>query len=420
MHTWRSFFRHRIVRPFVVVVLSLFAMSCASRKCPVCDDTPSTSARNSGSSYFCGDDFDDPDEMNLSKTISAQGSVDILILSGGGSRGSFGAGILAGWEAKPEFDMVTGVSTGAIMATWAYLGPDHRSKPYEKMEQTYAGHITAKQIRSRRWMFPFVDSKYSLAPLKERFRTILPTEMILDVGREYRDTGRQLWIGSTNLETGQFCHWNLSERALNALEADEANNKQRVDDIVENYYDLIIASSANPTVFQSVEIDGYTHVDGGVSETLFVERLNHIATDVKALRADGTDKPLNVYAIVNGRLVTSQQCVDHNVVALATRSIGLLSKSATRANLDRISVTVSEGLGSDDWNYHTGWIEANRKLDSSDEFTKKGMAELFAHGKSWVNEGANGKGRWCPDIPRITHPNEYCRLPVSGRKSCSK
>jgi len=60
--------------------------------------------------------------------------IDILIVSGGGDWGAFGAGFLKGWKkvptqhplAKPEFDAVTGVSTGALIAPFAFLG-DERS-----------------------------------------------------------------------------------------------------------------------------------------------------------------------------------------------------------------------------------------------------------------------------------------------------
>ncbi len=412
----------RVVSWSVLLVLCLVALGCASRDCPLCEDQ-ARALTDGGPVENCGDPFDGAAIGRLSNTVTDEGSADILLLSGGGSRGSFAAGILNGWKDKPKFDMVTGVSTGAIMATWAYLGPDHKTKPYEMLRQTYAGHITAKQIRKRRWLFPLVDSKYSLAPLKKMFLKILPTEMIIEVGLEYEEFGRQLWIGSTNLETGQFCHWNLGQRALDAAKARERGDEKAVAEHVDMYHKLIIASSANPTVFQSVDINGYTHVDGGVSETIYVERINDIVDEVLRVRKANVDKPLNVYAVVNGRLVNSQKCVDKNIYSLATRSISLLSKSATRGNLDRIKNIVDEGLRyrSDEdshvrsWNYYTSWIPANKKLDAPDVFNEDSMRALFDYGENWIA----GQDKWCKGIPGAQNDQPNCTLPEVGRLNCS-
>ncbi|MGI9324728.1 MAG: patatin-like phospholipase family protein [Pseudomonadales bacterium] len=406
--------RLRIVGWSVLLTLCFVVLGCAARDCPLCKDQ-AAALTDGGPKENCGDPFDGLAIERLSNTVTDEGSADILLLSGGGSRGSFAAGILNGWKDSPPFDMVTGVSTGAIMATWAYLGRDHKTKPYEMLRQTYAGHITAKQIRKRRWLFPLVDSKYSLAPLKKMFLKILPTEMIIEVGRVYKKYGRQLWIGSTNLETGQFCHWNLGQRALNAAEAYDRGDEKTLADEVDMYHKLIIASSANPTVFQSVDIYGYTHVDGGVSETIYVERINDIVDEVLRVREANVDKPLNVYAVVNGRLINSQKCVGKNIYSLATRSISLLSKSATRGNLDRIKTIVDEGLQGRSWNYYTGWLPAEKKLDAPDVFSEASMRALFKYGEDWI---AN-QDRWCKGIPGAENDQPNCKLPEVGRLNCS-
>ena len=431
----------RVFNWAAIVAVCLVIAGCSTHRCPVCN--PETRDKIPpdkiiGGEYFCGDDYK-TSIGKLQETIRHESSVDVLLLSGGGSRGSFGAGILYGWDSEP-FDMVTGISTGSILATWAYLGRDHKSNPYEVMKASYNGGVTNKEIRKRRWLFPFVDSMYSLGPLEDLLEKVIPDEMILEVGRIYDETGRQLWIGSTNLETGQFCHWNLGERALAARQAKGVDDVE-YQRIIDKYRRLIIASSANPTVFQSVEIEGFTHVDGGVSETIYVERLDFIAKEVARLRKDEIDainarnrtaadegseeerekpdlKPLNVYAIVNGRLISSQKCAKDDVYSLATRSINLLSKSATRGNLDRIKVTVDDGFTGiepeyRDWNYHTGWIRYDKILSPPDSFEPKKMAELFDHGLEWIAER-----RWCEGVPSMLNSEKNCGLPRAGRKSC--
>ncbi len=405
-------------RIFLPLLLIVSLAACNNTYCPVCDgygERPPPGVHQGSSEFPCGDTFDDQAIDRLAQTVTAEGAADILLISGGGSRGSFGAGAIYSWPNQPRWDMVTGISTGSIMATWAYLGKDHPTKPFEAMEYVYGGHITAKQIRKRRWLFPLVDSKYTLQPLRKLFQTTISQEMIIEVGREYRKTGRQLWIGTTNLETGQFCSWNLGVRGERALMAQERGDVEALKTEVDMYHTLILASSANPTVFEAVDVYGYTHVDGGVSETIYVERLDEIAARVVEVRESNRHKPLNVYAIVNGRLISSQRCVGANFYDLATRSISLLGKSATRGNLDRIKNIVDEGLQGRPWNYYTGWIPSPIPLDPADVFNEKEMRMLFIYGGEWISDQ---ESRWCPGIPAATHGHPNCDLPAAGIPKC--
>ena len=72
---------------------------------------------------------DDVQKLNqsLGKADLNQTS-NYLSLSGGGDNGAFGAGLLVGWTeqgSRPEFNLVTGISTGALIAPFAYLGKDY-------------------------------------------------------------------------------------------------------------------------------------------------------------------------------------------------------------------------------------------------------------------------------------------------------
>lgn len=430
----------RSLQVFLPIVLFMFLGACASAPCEDCHSV-AVGVPTAESPAYCGDVMDPHSALALADWLGKKSlvddktQVDVLLLSGGGSRGSFSAGLLAGWgegstdpkEARPVFEMVTGVSVGAILATWAYLGPIPKPNsvggdPYELMERAFGGHMKSSDVVKRRWLFPLVDSMYSLSPMKRTFRSVLPTEMILEVGRVYRDTGRQLWIGTTNLESGQFCEWNLGKRALAALEIhedrkiEEDEKTSRIADIVDHYYDLIIASSANPTVFQSVKIDGEIHVDGGVSHTIFTTQTADIIDAVLKENSKLAEAEFNVFAVVNGRLIAPRRCPPVTVLGLATRSISILSKSAERANLDRIEVMLNESLKPKKWNYYAGWIDEKVHLDSAAVFTKKGMRDLYGYGEKWISKG----GEWCADEPRPTvDPKDPCYLPTTYGNECN-
>jgi hypothetical protein len=306
--------------------------------------------------------------------------------------------------------MVTGISTGSIMATYAYLGPDY----YPQMKTVF-GELTSDQISKRRWLFPFTDSLYTLKPLVKSLREYMNTDTIVAVGKQYHETGRQLWIGSTNLDTGQFCHWNLGERAYKATQVNDnpaippAEKEKRLKEIAEEYYKLIIASSANPTVFQPVEIDGYTHVDGGVTQPIYVEELGFIAKMVKE-----ENKDLNVYAIVHSRMVNSQQCVNLNLYEIASRSVSLIGKANLRADLSKIQTTVDEAVGEEKWRFHTAWLPADLPLAPADKFCRKDMAKLLEFGKNWIRED-----KWCEGLPSSDPGTDLnCYIPSVGKKSC--
>ena len=132
---------------------------------------------------------------------------NILTLSGGGTRGAFGAGLLSGWTDSgeiPKFDIVTGVSTGAVMATFAFLGGDE----LDKLKKFYTTKDT-KDIYTRTWL-SFIGGAYLLnpAPLKKLFSTNFNEELLNRLAAEHAK-GRRLYVGTTNIDTGQLTVWDM-------------------------------------------------------------------------------------------------------------------------------------------------------------------------------------------------------------------
>jgi len=128
-----------------------------------------------------------------------RGTYNLLAISGGGPDGAFGAGLLKGWTEsgkRPGFRIVTGVSTGALIAPFAFLGPEYD----DEMERIYTSHSTRDIIRKRGSIGGLLsDAMADTEPLRERIAEIVDDQMIRDIAAEYAK-GRRLLIGTTNLD----------------------------------------------------------------------------------------------------------------------------------------------------------------------------------------------------------------------------
>jgi len=166
-----------------------------------------------------------------------------LVISGGGPRGAYGAGILTAWtqmDTRPEFTIVTGVSTGALTAPFAFLG----SKYDDRLERVYTT-LDTRQIIDTRSFFAILggDSVVDSSPLKNLIEKLIDEEVISDLAREYK-RGRQLMVGTTNLDAGRPVVWNLTRMA--ASDHPEAGTQIR---------QVLLASASIPGAFPPVYIE---------------------------------------------------------------------------------------------------------------------------------------------------------------------
>lgn len=133
---------------------------------------------------------------------------NFLALSGGGEKGAFGAGLMVGWSEsgqRPEFKLVTGVSTGALIAPFAFLGPSRD----QQLRRVFTD-ITQKDVFSARWLMAalYHDALSDTAPLFTLISEFVNAEMLADIAREYY-RGRLLFIGTTNLDVQRPVIWNV-------------------------------------------------------------------------------------------------------------------------------------------------------------------------------------------------------------------
>ena len=231
-----------------------------------------------------------------------------LALSGGGEDGAFGAGFLHGWASVnggrlPDFEIVTGVSTGALIATFAFIGQTDKLSIYRTKGD--------EDLVSRRPLLfaLFSDSLYKNDKLRNELEKLIDHDVLVEVAKK-RDRRQQLLVGAVNLDTNEFKIFDLTEIAARYVSSPEDSAGNIVDPEIfrQRYIDAVIASTAIPIVFNPSFIDCQMYVDGGAREQVFLrearKRLAYAARMALEMAPGGTaaTKPTEIYTIINGRV----------------------------------------------------------------------------------------------------------------------
>jgi len=259
----------------------------------------------------------------------------VLALSSGGLYGAYTAGVLDGWTrtgTRPEFDVVTGTSTGALIAPFAFLGSEYDAQAMKLYTSVRAEDI----FRLRAWFtIPFRDSLASSAPLKELIESQIDQELLDRIAAEHRK-GRRLYVGTTELTTRRAVIWDMG--AIASRPCPEGCTLFR---------DVLLASASvpgvSPPVPFEIEVDGHRetelHSDGGVTAPLFMPP-GVFATAAAAAGAANPDPNLNplpgapnFYAIVAGKLYPDAEPVRRRILPVLAASTGSLLYAHCRAEL---------------------------------------------------------------------------------------
>jgi predicted acylesterase/phospholipase RssA len=185
-------------------------------------------------------------------------TIDMLVISGGGDWGAFGAGVLKGWRrvkgelAEPQFDVVTGVSTGAMIAPFAFLGDDESIDRIVNLFRNPKQDWTSS--RGLLFFLPNNPSFYALPGLEREMRSTLDRRMLERIAAE-ESTGRSLLVNTTNIDMGELRVWNIVAESRVAL---DSSNEEHV-------YRILLASAGIPAVFPARGIGDYLFVDGAVT-----------------------------------------------------------------------------------------------------------------------------------------------------------
>lgn len=247
-----------------------------------------------------------------------------LSVSGGGSDGAFGAGLLNGWTkagGRPKFKVVTGVSTGALIAPFAFLGPKYD----ESLKKAYTT-VDANRVFIMRSYFSvlFSESLTDTGPLREMIASFIDDKVLADIAVEHAK-GRRLLVASTNLDAEEPVIWDLGAIA-------SSKNKNKLD----LFRSILVASAAIPAIFPpvmfDVEVDGKKydemHVDGGVFfQSFSIGSLIDISTAIEKAHPDYKGKVVQrLYVLRNGRITPDPKEVPRGLPNIAARAIGSMFK----------------------------------------------------------------------------------------------
>ena len=310
---------------------------------------------------------DDPASGSSPRGVRRQ--LNILAISGGAQDGAFGAGLLAGWGDagnRPDFDLVTGVSSGALIAPFTFLGHGHDAQLREIFTQYGRKDIFAYNVPSLLEGSALVDD----SPLSRLIEKYIDRDFMRDVA-EQRRKGRVLLIGTTNLDAQRPVLWDMGRIA--------ASDRP---DAIDLFRRVLLASATLPGVFAPVRIKvrvGNTdydelHVDGGITRQVFIApstlRL------VSGGSARSTINGAHLFVIRNGRIDPQWEPVNENVVSVTQRSLSTLIKNQSIGDLYRIySVAKQDGI-----DFNLASIPSDFEIRTDELFDQKYMTALFERG----------------------------------------
>ncbi|MBE7199037.1 MAG: patatin-like phospholipase family protein [Parafilimonas terrae] len=254
------------------------------------------------------------------------GGFSYLALSGGGGDGAYGAGVLNGWSqtgTRPEFTLVSGVSTGALIAPFAFLGSAY--DPY--LTEFYTSGVAETLVQAPSLTnIVFGSGLFGDGRLRDLIGRYVTADLLNAIAEEHAK-GRRLLVVTTNLDSQRAVIWNMG-----AIAASTVPNR------VELFRDVLAASASIPAVFPPQFIDVSAgpaqfqemHVDGSVVTPVFTLPQSLLLRDGRLPRAAGKAQ---IYVVINGRLEPDFEVTQDNALAIVGRSFTTASRARSRAAL---------------------------------------------------------------------------------------
>jgi hypothetical protein len=308
-----------------------------------------------------------------------------LAISGGGGDGAYGAGLLAGWTKsgkRPQFEVVTGISTGALTAPYAFLGPAYDGK----LKEIYTTISDKDVLRSTGPVGAlFGASLTDNSPLKALVARHVTADLVDKIAAEY-PKGRRLLVGTTNLDAQRPVVWDMTAIAA-------SGNPDRV----QLFRDVLIASAAIPGIFPpqliKVQADGKNyeelHVDGGTTTQAFLLSGENSLKDVD--KALNFKRKRSLYVIINGTFAPQPEKTETKTLAIATRSISTLIKNQSIGDVYKMYAQ-SQRDGVD---FNLASIPADFREKGKSEFDQAFMRKLYDLGYA----NGQGPGAWSKTPP---------------------
>ena len=298
--------------------------------------------------------------------------VELLAVSGGGENGAFGAGLLCGWSergTRPVFELVTGISTGALTAPFAFIG----SSSDPQLRAVYTG-LTQEHVLLKRGLTAalFDDALTDNSPLFRTISLYLDEAMLAAIAKGY-DEGRLLLIATSDLDAQQPVIWNIGAIA-------KSGHPRALDTIRR----ILLASAAIPGAFPptmfDVTLDGKPyqemHVDGGAFAQTFLYPVA-LTRQRRARMANGQPVvPAVAYVIRNGRLDPEWATTERRTMEIVMRAIATMIAASGINDVIRIYNT-SQLDGS---SFNLAYIGADFTEKLPEPFDQGYMRALFDYG----------------------------------------
>jgi predicted acylesterase/phospholipase RssA len=307
--------------------------------------------------------------------------IDALALSGGGQNGAYGVGLIKGWReiGIPRFDVVTGVSTGALIASHVFLDSPEADRVIERF---YTSVRRSDILCTRNPVLALgADSVASMVPLERLIENVVPDAVIDDVARASEGGKRLLMVGTVNLDTGGYRMWDLGAMARAGQ--------------YDKYRAVLRASAGPPVAVSPVYLEGEMHCDGSTASSVFIpfgrEHLGDAA--LARLEADAARRgvpaviPGTIHVVVNGLREPSEERVKPGLLDIAERALDVMGYSNRLGNLWYVYARVTEAEGT----FRLRFIPESLREEADDflAFDPKLMRAIFEQG---VKDGRN------PDI----------------------
>ncbi|WP_050400487.1 patatin-like phospholipase family protein [Bradyrhizobium embrapense] len=291
-----------------------------------------------------------------------------LALSGGGADGAYGVGVLNGWTAagnRPSFSVVSGVSTGGLIAPFAFLGPRYD----DTLREVYTSGIAESLLQDPSLMrVLFGSGLFGNKRLRELVARYVDQDILSEVARE-NARGRKLLIVTTDLDTQRTVIWDMGRIA--SVGTPEA---------LQLFRDVMAASASIPLVFPPIMIDAEgqgrrfqeMHVDGGVTAPVLTLP-DALLFRERAWPANGR---MDIYILVNKKLEGNFELVSNSTIDVASRSISAITQAQTRSViLSTYDFARRNRLG-----FHLSYIERDYPAPETQGFDTAYMRALYQHG----------------------------------------
>lgn len=297
-------------------------------------------------------------------------ALNYLAISGGAYDGAFGAGLLSGWSdagTRPDFELVTGVSTGALIAPFVFVGAEYDNTIHTLFTTTHSDTIFMtslwKVVQGIAGGLALSDS----SPLAKKIENAVTPEIMAKVAAEHRK-GKRLFIGTTNIEAQRGVIWDIGAIA-------NSGNPSALSLI----HKIMLASASIPGAFSPVFLDveaggehfSEIHADGGVTSQVFIYPLKLQRSVIDEFVQYHLERHL--YIIRNSKINPEYKALEPGFFALSRRSIETLTKYQGLGDLYRLYV----GAQRDGLDYNLTYIPETFQAESKEIFDPEYMGKLF-------------------------------------------